>query len=278
VLERKLREYGYIEGQNVRFVPRFAEGRDDRYPAMAAELVALPVDLIVTWGTPAALAAKQATSSIPVVMALGDPVSVGIVSNLARPNGNITGFATQNVDLDGKRLDLLKDLLPHLSRVAMLANAANPMVDASLRTLRPAAQQLRIKLDIFDARSSAEIETALQRLNDARPDGVLVAPDLLLLTQRSEITAAFAKYRLPAVYPFREYAGVGGLMIHGANLGILFERAAGYVDRILKGAKPADLPIQLATEFELIINLRTASNMGLAIPPALIARADEVIE
>jgi len=234
--------------------------------------------LIVTWGTPAALAVKQATSSIPVVMALGDPVSVGIVSNLARPNGNITGFATQNVDLDGKRLDLLKDLLPHLSRVAMLANAANPMVDASLRTLRPAAEQLRIKLDIFDARSSVEIETALQRLNDARPHGVLVAPDLLLLTQRSEITAAFAKYRLPAVDPFREYAGVGGLMIHGANLGILFERAAGYVDRILKGAKPADLPIQLATEFELIINLRTASNMGLAIPPALIARADEVIE
>jgi putative ABC transport system substrate-binding protein len=277
--ERKLREYGYVEGQNVRFVPRFAEGRDDRYPAMAAELVALPVDLIVTWGTPAAMAAKQATSSIPVVMgAVGDPLGVGIVSNLARPHGNITGFASQNVDLEGKRLELLKDLLPHLSRVAMLANAANPMVDASLRSLRPAAEQRDIKLDIFDARTGAEIETALQRLNDARPDGVLVAPDLLLLTQRSEITAAFAKYKLPAVYPFREYAGVGGLMIHGANLGILFERAAGYVDRILKGAKPADLPVQLATEFELIINLRTASNMGLAIPPALIARADEVIE
>jgi len=277
--ERKLREYGYVEGQNVRFVPRFAEGRDDLYPAMAAELVALPVDFIVTWGTPAALAAKQATSSIPIVMgAIGDPVSVGIVSNLARPNGNITGFAAQNVDLEGKRLELLKDLLPHLSRVAMLANAANPMVDASLRTLRPAAEQLRIKIDIFDARGSTEIETALQRLNDARPDGVLVAPDLLLLTQRTEIAAALAKYRLPAVYPFREYAGVGGLMIHGANLSILFERAAGYVDRILKGAKPADLPVQLATEFELIINLRTASTMGLAIPPVLIARADEVIE
>jgi putative ABC transport system substrate-binding protein len=277
--ERKLREYGYIEGQNVRFVPRFAEGRDDRYPAMAAELVALPADLIVTWGTPAALAAKQATSSIPVVMgAIGDPVSVGIVSNLARPNGNITGFSTQNVDLEGKRLELLRDLLPHLSRIAMLANAANPMVDASLRSLRPAAEQRRIKLDVFDARTGSEIETALQRLNDAGPDGVLVAPDLFLLTQRSEIAAALAKYRLPAVYPFREYAGVGGLMIHGANVGILFERAAGYVDRILKGAKPADLPIQLATEFELNINLRTASNMGLAIPPALIARADEVIE
>ena len=275
----KLPEYGYIEGQNVRFVSRFAEGRDDRYPAMAAELVALPVDLILTWGTPAALAAKQATSSIPVVMgALGDPVSVGIVSNLARPNGNITGFAAQNVDLEGKRLELLKDLLPHLSRVAMLANGANPMVDASLRSLRPAAEQLRIKLDIFDARTDAEVKTALQHLNDARPDGVLVAPDLLLLTQRSEIAASLTKYKLPAVYPFREYAGVGGLMIHGANLGILFERAAGYVDRILKGAKPADLPVQLATEFELIINLRTASTMGLAIPPSLLARADEVIE
>ena len=275
----KLPEYGYIEGQNVRFVSRFAEGRDDRYPAMAAELVALPVDLILTWGTPAALAAKQATSSIPVVMgALGDPVSVGIVSNLARPNGNITGFAAQNVDLEGKRLELLKDLLPHLSRVAMLANGANPMVDASLRSLRPAAEQLRIKLDIFDARTDAEVKTALQHLNDARPDGVLVAPDLLLLTQRSEIAASLTEYKLPAVYPFREYAGVGGLMIHGANLGILFERAAGYVDRILKGAKPADLPVQLATEFELIINLRTASTMGLAIPPSLLARADEVIE
>src|SRR6476659_9950223 len=151
---RKLRDYGYIEGQNLRLVSRFAEGQDERYPVMAAELAAMPVDLIVTWGTPAALAAKQATTTIPVVMgAIGDPVSVGIVSNLAPPDGNITGFAAQNVDLDGKRLELLKDLLPHLSRVAMLANAANPMVDASLRTLRPAAEQLRIKLDIFDARS-----------------------------------------------------------------------------------------------------------------------------
>jgi putative ABC transport system substrate-binding protein len=248
-------------------------------PPMAVELVALPVDLIVTWGTPAALAAKQATSSIPVVMgALGDPVSVGIVPNLARPNGNITGFAAQNVDLEGKRLELLKDLLPHLSQVAMLANAANPMVDASLRSLRPAAEQLRIKLNIFDARTGAEIRSALEGLNDARPDGVLVAPDLLLLTQRTEIAAALTKYRLPAVYPFREYASVGGLIVHGANISILFERAAGYVDRILKGTKPADLPVQLATEFELIINLRTASTMGLVIPPALIARADEVIE
>ena len=159
---RKLGEYGYIEGQNVRFVRRFAEGRDERYSAMAAELAALPVDLIVTWGTPAALAAKQATSSIPVVMgALGDPVSVGIVASLARPGGNMTGFAAQNVDLEGKRLELLKDLLPHLSRVGMLANAANPLFDAAMRNLRTTVEQLRIGFDIFDVRSSGEIEVCL---------------------------------------------------------------------------------------------------------------------
>jgi putative ABC transport system substrate-binding protein len=238
---RKLREYGYIDGQNLRFVSRFA--------------------------------------TIPIVMgAIGDPVSVGIVSNLARPNGNITGFAAQNVDLEGKRLDLLKDLLPHLSRVGMLTNTTNPLLEVSLQKLRPAAEQLRVMLDLFDIRSSDEIEGALLRLNQTRPDGVLVAPDLVLLTHRSEIAAALAQSKLPAVYPFREYAGVGGLMIHGADLGVLSERAAGYVDRILKGANPADLPVQLATEFELIINLRTASMIGLTVPPTLIARADEVIE
>ena len=276
---RKLREYGYVEGENLRLVRRFSEGRDDRFPALAVELTAVPVSMIVTWGTPAAVAAKQATSSIPVVMgAVGDPVSVGIVSNLARPGGNITGFAGQNVDLEGKRLELLKDLLPQLSRVAMLANAANPLAHASMQNLRTTAEQLRINFDIFEVHSIAEIEVALQQLNNARPDGVLIASDLLLLTRRSEIAEFLAKNKLPAVYPFREYAEVGGLMIHGANLGSLFERAAGYVDRILKGAKPADLPVQLATEFELIINLKTAGAIGLTVPPTLIARADEVIE
>jgi putative ABC transport system substrate-binding protein len=260
-------------------VSRFVEGRDDRYLAMAKELAALPVDVIVTWGTPAALAAKQATKTIPVVMgAVGEPVSVGIVSNLARPDANITGFSTLNLDLEGKRLELLKDLLPHLSRVGMLANATNPLLDVSLQKLQPAAERLHISVDLFDIRSSDEIEAALLRLGQARPDGVLVAPDLLLLTQRREIAAALAKSKLPTVYPLREYVDVGGLIIHGANVGILFERAAGYVDRILRGAKPADLPVQLATEFELIINLKTASIIGLTVPPTLIARADEVIE
>jgi len=276
---RKLRDYGYVEGRNLRLVSRFAEGQDERYPVMAAELAAMPVDLIVTWGTPAALAAKQATTSIPVVMgAIGDPVSVGIVSNLARPDGNITGFAAQNVDLDGKRLELLKDLLPHLSRVGMLANSANPMLDVSLRKLRPAAETLRVAVEVSDIQAGGGLEAALLQLAQAHPDAVLVAPDLLLLTRRRDIAAALAKNKLPAVYPFREYTDVDGLMIHGANLGVLFERAAGYVDRILKGAKPADLPVQLATEFELIINLKTAAAIGLTVPPTLIARADEVIE
>src|SRR4029077_454581 len=227
---RKLRDYGYIEGQNLRLVSRFAEGQDERYPVMAAELAAMPVDLIVTWGTPAAFAAKQATTSIPVVMgAIGDPVSVGIVSNLARPDGNITGFAAQNVDLDGKRLELLKDLLPHLSRVGMLANSANPMLDVSLRKLRPAAETLRVAVEVSDIQAGGGLEAALLQLAQAHPDAVLVAPDLLLLTRRRDIAAALVKSKLPAVYPFREYTDVDALMIHGANLGVLFERAAGYV-------------------------------------------------
>jgi putative ABC transport system substrate-binding protein len=276
---RKLQELGYIEGQNLHFEYRFAEGRDDRYAAMVAELVALQVDLIVTWGTPAALAAKQATRTIPIVIgASGDPVHTGIVSNLARPDGNITGFATQNVDLEGKRLEVLKELLPHLSRVGMLANTTNPLFDASLKHLRPAGEALGLTLELFEARNNNETEDALQRLAQARPDGVLVAPDLLLLVKRREIVAAFAKSNLPAIYPFREFADVGGLLVHGANLGVLFERAASYVDKILKGARPSDLPVQLATEFELVINLKTAKALALNIPPTLLARADEVIE
>src|SRR5262245_5673414 len=263
---RKLQAYGYIEGQNLRFESRFVEGRDDRYSSMAAELVALPVDLIVTWGAPATLAAKQATTTIPIVIgSIGDPVSVGVVSNLARPDGNITGFATQNLDLEGKRLELLKELLPRLSRVGILGNGTNPFLDVSLKKLRPAAEELHVILDLFDVRNADEIEDALLRLDQARPDGVLIAPDLLLLTKRREITAAMAKSGLPAVYPFREYAEPGGLIVHGANIGVLFERAAGYVDRILKGAKPGDLPVQLATEFELIINLKAASALRLTI-------------
>jgi putative ABC transport system substrate-binding protein len=274
---RKLQEYGYIEGRNLRLEARFAEGRDDRYPALAAELVALPVDIIVTWGAPAALAAKQATTTIPIVMVIADPVSVGIISNLARPEGNITGFASQNVDLEVKRLELLKDLLPRLARVGVLGNAANPFLDVVLKKLRPAAEQLSVVLELVEIHNSDQIEGALVRLDQGRPDAVLVPADNLMLTKRSEIAAAMTRSKLPAV-AIREFATAGGLIVHGANLGVLFEHAASYVDRILKGVKPADLPVQLATEFELIINLRAATALGLTIPPTFIARADEVIE
>jgi putative ABC transport system substrate-binding protein len=275
----KLREHGYIEGQNLRFESRFAEGRDDRYPALAAELIAVPVDIIVTWGTVAAIAAKQATSTIPIVMgAIGDPVDVGVVSNLARPGGNITGFANLAAPLEAKRLELLKELLPQLARVGILGNAANPYSKAALENVHRTAEQLRIALELVEVRHSDQIEDALLRLDQARPDAVLVFADTLLLTKRDDIVAALARSKLPAIYPYREYAIAGGLIAHGANFGVLFERAAGYVDRILKGAKPADLPIQLATEFELIINLKTAAAIGLNMPPTLVARADEVIQ
>jgi putative ABC transport system substrate-binding protein len=276
---RKLQELGYIEGQNLGVEYRFAEGHDDRYPAMAAELVALPVDLIVTSGTPAALAAKRATNTIPVVMgSIGEAVSTGVVSNLGRPGGNITGFAALNVELEGKRLEVLKELLPHLSRVGMLVNTMNPLLDVSLQSLRPAAKTLGLTLDLFEIRDKDQIESALLRLDQAHPDGVVVAADTVLLSKRREIVAALAKGHLPAIYAFREYAEVGGLIVHGANLGILFERAAGYVDKIVKGAKPGDLPVQQATEFELVINLKTAKALGLEVPPTLLATADEVIE
>jgi len=275
----KLREHGYVEGLNLRVEARFAEGRDDRYPALAAELVALPVDIIVTWGTPAALAAKQATKTVPIVMgAIADPVSVGIVSNLARPEGNITGFSSQNADLEGKRLELLKDLLPRLNRVGILANVTNPFLDVALNRLRPASERLGIAMEIVEVHNSDKVEGALIRLDRARPDAVLVPADNLLLTKRHQIAAALARSKLPTVYAIREFAAAGGLIVLGANFGVLFERAAGYVDRIVKGAKPADLPVQLATEFELIINLQAAAALGLTIPPTLIARADEVIE
>ena len=278
-LSHKLQELGYVEGQNLRFEYRFAEGHDDRYSVMAAELIAIPVDVIVTWGTPAALAAKLATSTIPIVMgAIGEAVSTGVVSNLARPGGNITGFAALNVELEAKRLEVLKELLPHLSRVGMLVNVGNPLLDATLRGLRPAAETLSLSLELFDVRDKEEIETALLQLERARPDGVFVAADTLLLSKRRAIVEAMAKANLPAMYPFRDYVEVGELIVHAANLGTLFERAAGYVDRILKGANPGDLPVQQATGFELIINLKTARALGLEVPPMLLARADEVIE
>lgn len=275
----RMHELGYTEGQNLRIEYRFAEGHDDHYPALASELAELPVDLIVTSGTPAALAAKRATRIIPIVMAtIGEAVGTGVVPSLAHPGGNITGFTALNLELEGKRLALLKELVPALSRVGILANKANPLFDISLRHLRPAADTLGLTLEVFDVRDKDDIESTLVQIDRARPDGIVVAADTLLLSKGRTIAASLTKSRLPAIYAFREYAKGGGLMIYGANLGVLFERAADYADKIIKGAKPGELPVQQATEFELTINLKTAAELRLKVPPSLLARADEVIE
>src|SRR5262245_30920029 len=276
---KALQEMGYVEGRNLVIEYRFAEGRDERYPGFASELVALPVDVIVTWGTPAAFAAKGATTQIPIVMGgIGDAVNTGLVSNLARPGANITGFVALNVELEEKRLELLKEIIPQLSRVAVLGNSLNPLNRINLDTARRVAQKLSVAIDAFEVRSSQDIGAALRAITDARPDAVLLASDTSLLTERKQIVDAMAEGRIPAIYPFREYADVGGFITYGANISILFERAAGYVDRILKGEKPANLPVQQATAFEILINLKAAAGLGVTLPASVLVRADEVIE
>jgi ABC-type uncharacterized transport system substrate-binding protein len=276
---KALQEMGHVEGRNLVIEYRFAEGREERYPDFASELVALPVDVIVTWGTPAAFAAKEATSQIPIVMGgIGDALNTGLVSNLARPGGNITGFIALNVDLEEKRLELLKEVVPHLSRVVVLGNSLNRLNRINLDTARRAGQRLSIALEAFEVRSSQEVEGALLGITQAAPDAVLLTSDTLLLGERKQIVDMMATSRIPAIYPFREYADVGGFISYGANISILFERAAGYVDRILKGEKPANLPVQQATAFEILINLKAAAGLGLTLPASVLVRADEVIE
>jgi putative ABC transport system substrate-binding protein len=274
----KLRALGYVEGGNFAYTERWAQGRDDRYPAMAAELAALGPDVIVAWGTPAALAAKRSTETIPIVFVAGDAVNTGVVSNLARPEANITGVIAINVQLEEKRLELLKEVVPNLRRVAVLANSLNPLNKINLETTHRVARDMKLAVDVFEVRSSAEIAAALQRLIRSRPDAALLASDILLLSNRMQITEAMATHRIPAIYPFREYRNAGGFIMYGANISILFERAAEYVDRILKGEKPANLPVQQATAFELIINMKAASGLGLKVPSMVQVRADEVIE
>jgi putative ABC transport system substrate-binding protein len=275
----RLRELGYIEGQNLIVEYRFAEGSEERYSDFAAELVALPVDLIVTWGTPAAFAAKRATTTIPIVLGgIGDVINTGLVSNLARPDANITGFIALNVELEEKRLELLKEVVPSLSRVAVLGNSSNPLNRINLETAHRAAKKLSVAIDGFEVRSSEEVRSALRALVEARPDAALLASDALLLGERRQIADTMAMTKIPAIYPFREYAEVGGFIAYGASISILFRRAADYVDRILKGERPNNLPVQQATAFEIIVNQRAAAGLGLTLPASLLVRADEVIE
>jgi putative ABC transport system substrate-binding protein len=275
---RTLQQLGYVEGKNLGIEYRFAEGRDEQYPAFASELASLPTDLIVTWGTPAALAAKRATTKIPIVFVAGDAVNTGIVSNLARPEGNITGFVALNVELEEKRLELLKEMLPNLSRLAVLGNSLNPLNRINLETVRHAAQKLSVAIETFEVRNSQDVPESLHRLIQSRPDATLLASDTLLLSERKQIADAMAQNRIPAIYPFREYAEVGGFLMYGANISVLFRRAAEYADRILNGERPATLPVQQATAFELVINLKAALGLGLTLPPIVLVRPDEVIE
>ena len=276
---QRLQQLGYVEGKNLIIEYRYGEGRDDRFPSFAAELVAMPVEVIVVWGNPAAFAAKRATTSIPILIgSAGDVVNTGLISNIARPESNLTGFIALNVELEEKRLELLKEIIPRLSRVTVLANTSNPLSRVNLDTARRAAQRLGVTIEAVDVKSSRDVESALVQIKGLRPDAVLLASDNVLLGERKQIVEAMAANSIPAIYPFREYGDVGGLLIYGANLSVLFERAADYLDKLLKGAKPGDLPVQQATAFELVINLKAALGLGLTVPPSVLARADEVIE
>ncbi len=278
-LRQELHRLGYVEGRNLRFEYRFAEHGDDQYPALASELVALGVDLIVTFGTPATLAAKRATATIPIVIGgIAEALSTGVVSNLARPGGNITGFTSLSFDLESKRLELLKEIVPRLSRLGVLASATNPYTSAFIPRMRSHAEALGLTVEFVTVRDKDDLEAGLHRLAGARPDAAFVVTDALLYSRSKQIAAFMVEHRLPAMFGFRGYAEAGGLMAYSADQNKLFRRAAVYVDRILKGDHPGDLPVQQATEFELVINLKTAKALGLTIPPTLLARADEVIE
>jgi putative ABC transport system substrate-binding protein len=274
-----LRELGWIEGKNIAFERRYAENRLDRLPALAAELVDLKVDVIVAAGTLAPLAAKRATTTIPIVMtAAGDPVGSGLVPNLARPGGNVTGLSLMVPDLGGKRLELLKELLPRMSRVAVLWNAANPYPALVFKETERAAQTLGIEVQSLEVQEPNDFGHAFEAAERHQPDALIMVEDPLTIDFRKQIADFALTHRLPAMNGFRQFVDAGGLMAYGASLSDLLRRAAGYVDKILRGAKPSDLPVEQPTKFELVINLKTAKALGIEIPPMLLARADEVIE
>ena len=274
-----LRDLGYVEGRNIVIEYRYAGEKYERLPALAAELVRLKVDLIVSHGTPGPLAAKQATRVIPIVMtSAGDPVASGLVSNLARPGGNVTGMSLMVPELGGRRLQLLKEILPGLSRVAVIWNAANPYNSLVLREMEATATTLGVQLQSLVVRGPDDFEGALAAAATGRAGALTAVEDPLTNTKRIQIVDFAAKSRLPAIYGIKEFVDAGGLMSYGVHFADSYRRAAAYVDKILKGAKPADLPVQQPTKFEFAINLKTAKALGLTIPHSLLARADQVIE
>jgi putative ABC transport system substrate-binding protein len=274
-----LRELGYVEGQNLAIEYRWAEQRTKLFPDLAADLVRLKVDVIVTWGTPVAQAAKNATSTIPIVMASsGDAVRTGLVTNLARPGGNLTGLSALNLTLEGKRLELLKEAVPTASRIALLWQPANPYAVLVLKDMQVAAEQLSVQLQLVEVHSAADLEGAFAAMTLQQADALVVSSDAFFVLNRTRIAELAIQHRLPAIYLHTEHAHAGGLMAYGPNYHDLFRRAATYVDKIFKGAKPGDLPIEQPTRFELVINLNAANALSLTIPPSLLFQADEVMK
>jgi putative ABC transport system substrate-binding protein len=273
-----LRELGYVEGRNMIIEWRHAEAKLDRLPALAAELVRLKVDILVTGGPPATRAAKEATVTIPVVMAFDDdPIGNGFVASLARPGGNITGLSSLAPELSGKQLELLKEILPKLSRVAVLGSSTRPGTAQTLKETELAAGVFGVKVLYLDLISPKDIETGFREAREGRADAMLILSSPIFSSQRTQFVDLAAKSRIPATYSTTEFVEDGGLMSYGVNTSGLYRRAGAYVDKILKGTKPADLPVEQPKKFEFIINLKAAKQIGLTIPPNVLARADRVI-
>jgi putative ABC transport system substrate-binding protein len=275
-----LRDLGYIDGQNVMVKPRWAEGNTERLPQLAAELVGLKVDLMVsTGGTVTALAAKASTTSIPIVFtAGGDLVKVGLISSLARPGGNLTGLSLLTTELNVKRLELLKETFPKIRRVGVLGNPANPNYRIQLNETQAAAKQLGLEVQVLEMRNPNEIESVFSKVPDKSVGALLVLSDSTLNAHRERIADVATKSRLPAIFEFKEFVEAGGLMSYGTNIIAVYRRVAIYVDKIFRGAKPSELPVEHPTNFEFLINLNTAKQIGVTIPPNVLARADRVIK
>ena len=279
IVNESFRELGYVEGKNLTFERRYAEDRLDRLPGLAAELVSLKVDVIMAAGTLAPLAAKRATSTIPIVMmSAGDPVGSGLVAGLAQPGANITGMSLMAPDLGGKRLQLLKELLPEISRVAVLWNAANPYSALVFKESVGAARTLGVELQSLEIREPPDLDAALEAATGRHADALVAVEDPLTSDLRKKVAEFAIDHRLPTISGLRVFADSGALMSYGADLADIIRRSVVYVDKILKGAKPSDLPVEQPTKFELVINLKTAKLLGLTVPPLLLARADEIIE
>ena len=275
----ELHALGYEEGRNVVIEYRWAEGQYDRFPKLIAELLAAKIDVMVTAGTPATLAVKSATTTVPLVMiAVGDPVFNDIVPSLAHPGGNITGLSSMSVELEGKRLEMLREIVPSLSHVAVFLNPNNPFYLKSMKQARSAAEAMRIKLLSVPVKKTEDLDDAFATILKERPDALLVLADRIFLHNRQRMMDFATKNRLPTMVPYRELLQAGGLICFGPSYEDMHKRAAYYVDKILKGAKPGDLPVELPTKFELRFNVKTAKAIGLTIPEAFLLRADEVIE